>query len=399
MVMVSLIFSMFIQCSLILTPKEEHMYALDFVESFAQEHQIDPLVSIGDLKIYKTENENYIKYKKTFENLFDIEQEQVYSVGFKDNGNGLIFVQQPGESEFFVKETEQVPWHLDRITKRHLPLDNTFPYNFPGSCHRNSNVDIETIVVDTGCDTIHPEFEGNRPEFLENFSGDKINKDCNSHGTFCSSQIGGKSVGVCKDAKIKCVKVLDCDGSGSTSSVISGLNFAFNRHIQNEKGNPKLRTIISMSLGGGYSLAMNKAITKMVTISDTFYMVVASGNENQDAKKTSPASADGILTANAMDKDDNRAYFSNFGKSTHIYSPGVSNYGAVLDGKYDTESGTSFSTPIVAGVMNHILDENPSLNMKQLKEKILSDATKDTIKGNPKKTLNKLVYLKRNDDN
>ena len=52
----------------------------------------------------------------------------------------------------------------------------------------------------------------------------------------------------------------------------------------------------------------------MIKNSDTFYIVVASGNEGQDAKNTSPASARGILTANAMNRNDERAYFSNYGK-------------------------------------------------------------------------------------
>ena len=80
-----------------------------------------------------------------------------------------------------------------------------------------------------------------------------------------------------------------------------------------------------------------------------------------------------------------------------MYSPGVDNYGAVLDNKYAEESGTSFSTPILAGIMNHVLDQNPHFNMKQLKEKILSDATKDTIEGNPKNTPNVMSYLHRED--
>lgn len=221
--------------------------------------------------------------------------------------------------------------------------------------------------------------------------------DGNSHGTFCSSQIGGLKAGVCKDSKIKCIKVLDYQGSGSTSGVIAGLDYAFNRHIQNEKKNPKLRTILSMSLGGGYSRSMNMIVEKMIKTSDTFYIVVASGNENHSACDVSPASARGILTVNAMDKNDQRAYFSNFGPCTDVYSPGVDNYGAVLDNKYAVESGTSFSTPILAGVMNHILDMYPDLNMKQLKEKILNDATKNTIEGNPNLTPNLMVYLNRED--
>lgn len=385
-----------VKCNMILTPKEFH--TVDF-SSFTQEHNVNYLASIDDLNIYKTDIDNYNKYKNTFRYLFDVEKEQSYTVNpivhnLNEENSFLLFVQEPGKLEFTIEES--VPWHLDRLSKRHLPLNGSYAYNTPGSCHKNSNVEIHTYIVDTGVDVNHHEFEG-RAKFLENFTDDNKDYDCNSHGTFCSSQIGGLKAGVCKDSKLFAVKVLNCEGSGSTSGVIAGMEYVFKRHLQNEKKNPKVRSIMSMSLGGGKSLAMNRAVEKMVKMSDTFYIVVASGNENQDAKNTSPASARGIFTANAMDKNDQRAYFSNYGSSTDIYSPGVSNYGAVLDNKYAIESGTSFSTPILAGIMNHFLDMYPDLNMKRLKEKILNDATKDTIKGNPKNTPNLMVFLERND--
>lgn len=388
----------------ILTQKESHMYTFNYA-SFIKEHNVNHLATFNDFVLYKTTIKNYNKYKNTFNHLFDVEEEQVYKVPDVVPVNvsecdkckmQKVFV--GGVNGVFEEKSQEVPWHLDRISKRHLPLDGTYPYSDPGSCHKNSEVDIETVVVDTGCDVNHPEFEG-RAEFLANFADDGIDRDCNSHGTFCSSQIGGLRAGVCKSAKLFAVKVLSCDGSGSTSGVIAGMDYTFNRHIERERSNPKLRTIMSMSLGGGFSLALNRVVEKMVKSSDTFYIVVASGNENQDAKYTSPASARGIFTVNAMNRNDQRAYFSNYGKFTDIYSPGVENYGAILDGKYNIASGTSFSTPILAGIMNHVLDENPHMNLKQLKEKILNDATKDTIEGNVKNTPNLMVYLKRNDDN
>lgn len=385
-----------VSANVILTPKEDQQFIFNFV-SFNAEHSVENLASVGDLTIYKTNSDNYVKYKNTFDHLFDVEEEQVYSippVTVHESSNDLLFIQEPGNLQF--KVTEKVPWHLDRISKRHLPLDGTYAYSESGSCHRNSEAEIETYVVDTGCDITHPEFEG-RAEFLENFSGDNIDRDCNSHGTFCSSQIGGLKAGVCKDSKLFAVKVLTCEGSGSTSGVIAGMDYVFKRHLQREKENPKVRSIMSMSLGGGKSLAMNRVVERMVKTSNTFYITVASGNEDNTACSTSPASARGILTVNAMGKNDERAYFSNYGSCTDIYSPGVSNYGAILDSKYAVESGTSFSTPILAGIINHVLDENPYLNMKQLKEKILSDSTKDTIDGNPKNTPNLMVYLFRED--
>ena len=368
----------------ILTPKH-HVNALMALDHFNEEHNIQEFANVGDLKFYKTSFDNFHAFSNTLNSLFDIELEQEFSV----REPNFVLVEPSVRSE------PSVPWHLDRISKRNLPLDGRFPYATAGSCHKNSDVEIHTYVVDTGCDSKHPEL-GGRAEFLENFTNDGIDTDANSHGTFCSSQIGGNTAGVCKDAKIFCVKVLDARGSGSTSGVIAGMEYVFKRHVENSKRNPKVRSIMSMSLGGGKSLAMNRAVENMVKMSNTFYITVASGNEDSDACNTSPASARGILTANAMDKYDERAYFSNYGRCTDIYSPGVDNYGAVLNGKYAVESGTSFSTPIIAGVLNHYIDMYPNMNMKQIKEKVLSDATKDTIENNPKNTPNLMVFLARN---
>lgn len=394
----SLCLTSVLSSNVILTPKEHQQFTFNFI-SFNAEHNVEDLASVGDLTLYKTNSDNYLKYKNTFDHLFDVEEEQVYTVSpvvheSSESSESLLFVQEPGNLEFKVQES--VPWHLDRISKRHLPLDGSYVYNSLGSCHRNSDVEIETYIVDTGCDVTHPEFEG-RAEFLENFTGDNQDFDGNSHGTHCSGLVGSKTYGVCKDAKIKCVKVLDSQGSGSTSGVIAGMNYAFNRHLEKERKNPNVRSIISMSLGGGYSMAMNRAVEKMVKTSNTFYIVVAAGNEDSDACRTSPASANGILTVMAMGRDDQRAYFSNYGKCCSIYGTGVEVKSTIPGGKTAVYSGSSMATPEIVGTLNHYLDQFPHMNMKEIKAKMLEDATKDTIEGNPKNTPNLMSYVHRND--
>lgn len=410
-------FTLFSVCfaNFILIPKEQHLFTFEF-GSFAQEHGLDNLASVGDLSLFKTNTDNYQKYKNTFDNLFDIEQEQIYKINpVSEEGNeqgdkqgdkqgDFVYIQeldgsfsmQLRMSDILSGQDAPVPWHLDRISKRHLPLDGNYSYSQPGSCHKNSNVEIHTYVVDTGVDKSHPEFEG-RATFLENFTGDNEDFDGNSHGTHCSGIIGSKTYGVCKDAKIFGVKVLDSQGSGSTSGVIAGMDYVFNRHVKNEKVNSNVRSIISMSLGGGKSVAMNRVVEKMVKTSNTFYIVVAAGNENQDIKSSSPASARGILTIMAMGKNDQRAYFSNFGRTASLYSTGVEVKSTIPGGKTAVYSGTSMACPAAVGVLNHYLDMYPELNMERVKAKILEDATKDTIEGNPKNTPNIMLFLKRND--
>jgi cerevisin len=347
------------------------------LEVFNEEHNIEVLAEFGDLTVYKTHEDNFAKYEQTFNTFYDVEEEQIYKVNWDGETN-------------FVLVDDSLPWHLGRIINRDLPLETSFPYQ---ECHKNKDITIHTYVIDTGIDVTHPEFEG-RATWLANFADDE-DTDCNSHGTHCSGLVGSKTYGVCKDALLFAVKVLDCQGSGTTSSVISGIEFAFKRHQeQNKKSGGKTRSIVSMSLGGGYSSALNRAV--QATIKDpNFFFAAAAGNENSDACKTSPASVKEIFTVMASGRDDSRAYFSNFGKCSDIYSPGVNILSTIPDSDTAVYSGTSMACPVFVGVLLHYIDQFPELNMKQLKQKVLSDSTKDHISGNPKNSNNMLVYLNR----
>lgn len=370
----------------LLVPKSSSSFmALD---TFNLEHSVEHLATFNSHTVYKTSLRNYKLYQNTFESLYEVEEDQVVTLD-----PSLLDVSSPHD-DYLETTLGQTPWHLDRISKRALPLDGTFPYSQPGSCHRNSKLEINTYVVDTGIDVSHPEFQG-RATWLANFADDKQDTDCNSHGTHCASLVAAKTFGTCKDARVFAVKVLNCQGSGSYSGIIAGLDFVYKRHLEQSAKNPNVRSIMSMSLGGGKSMAINRAVENMLK-SNTMYVVVASGNENSDACNTSPASAKGVLTVNAMGRDDSRAYFSNFGPCSDIYSPGVDIESAVPGNKTAVYSGTSMSTPVLAGVLNHYVDMYPNMNMAQIKQKMLTDATKNAITGNPnKRTPNLLVYLHR----
>lgn len=355
------------------------------LETFNKEHHIEHFVNINDLNIYKINDDNMQMFENTLNMFYHIEREQEYRILNEVYNN-------QDQHVFALKENSdnEIPWHLGRIVKNDLPLNASFTYD---ECHTNKNVDIHTYVIDTGIDVEHSEFEG-RAQWLANFADSK-DYDCQSHGTHCAGLIGSKTYGACKNAKLFAVKVLDCRGSGSTSGVISGIEYAFKHHLEeNKKSGGKTRSIISMSLGGGYSFAINRAI--QATLKDQhFYVVAAAGNEDNDACNTSPASVPEIFTVMASDVNDNRAYFSNYGKCADIYSPGVNIESTVPNDLTAIYSGTSMATPILVGVMNHYLDQYPDLNMKRMKKMMLGHSSKDKINNNKKNTNNMLVYLER----
>jgi len=186
------------------------------------------------------------------------------------------------------------PYGLGRISHR-APGSTSYIYD------TTAGSGVTVFVIDTGILISHSQF-GGRARWGANFV-DSSNTDGNGHGTHCAGTIGGSTYGVAKAASLVAVKVLSASGSGSNSGVISGIQWAVT--------NKTPRSVISMSLGGGYSAATNTAVRNAVNAGVT--VVVAAGNENQNAANVSPASETSVITVGATDSNDNRASFSNFG--------------------------------------------------------------------------------------
>lgn len=338
-----------------------------YKSEFFNEHNLEEFVKFDDLVVYKTTQNNYKKYMYTFNHLFVMENDMD------------VFLRLPHKKSN-VYEFNSNEWFLNRIVNRETVTDEFSKY----TCLNQQNV--VTYVVDTGIDIQHPEFEG-RATWGNNFA-DKQDTDCNMHGTHVAGLIGSKTFGVCKNANLVAVKVLNCEGSGSYSGVLKGLEWVYKIHKSNDK---KQKSVINMSLGGGKSSVIDRVIQKLVD-AEGMYVVVAAGNENSDSCNTSPAGVKDAMTVMASDSSDSRAYFSNWGECSDIYSPGVNILSTIPDNKTKALSGTSMASPIVAGVMNHYIEAYPFYNMKQLKELMLKNSTKDVIHKN-RDSNNYLVYL------
>jgi subtilisin family serine protease len=185
--------------------------------------------------------------------------------------------------------------------------------------------------------------------------------------------IGGKDFGVAKKVQIFAVKVLGEGGAGSTTSVLSGMQFGKNRlvsvttdvrfltHTFPVASNATAtgrggKAVMNMSLGGGFSPALNAAINRVEAAG--VVPVVAAGNEEQDTANTSPGSAEAAITVGAIDQRNDRiASFSNFGPLVDVFAPGV----LVLSSSNETDtasaqlSGTSMASPHVAGLAAYLM--------------------------------------------
>lgn len=186
------------------------------------------------------------------------------------------------------------------------------------------------------------------------------------------------------------VKVLDNQGSGTTSNVIAGIDWAAKDAAQKAGKNGKRKAVANMSLGGGASVALDRAV-KAATDSGLVF-AVAAGNSGKDACKLSPARVPEAITVAASDKYDKIASFSERGKCVDIIAPGVDILSTWNNGKTNTISGTSMATPHVCGVVALALAEGNFDTVKEVHDYIKAVSTKDKIEGLLRGAPNNFLY-------
>lgn len=261
---------------------------------------------------------------------------------------------------------------------------------------------VDVYVIDTGTNVEHVDFEG-RAHWGKTIPANDADEDGNGHGTHCSGTIAGLKYGVAKKANVYAVKVLKSNGSGTMADVVKGVEWAANAHSEKAKKGKKgfKGSAANMSLGGGKSPALDRAVNGAVTAG--IHFAVAAGNDNADSCNYSPAAAEQAITVGASGLDDSRAYFSNFGKCNDIFAPGVSILSTWTGSKYATNtiSGTSMASPHIAGLLAYYLSLQPSsdsayavaeITPKKLKESIIAIATEGALSDVPSDTKNILAW-------
>jgi subtilisin family serine protease len=270
------------------------------------------------------------------------------------------------------------PWGLDRIDQRDRPLDGTYVYTPTGS-------GVRAYIIDTGIRTSHTQFGGRALASFDAIGDGQNGNDCNGHGTHVAGTVGGSTYGVAKGVMLRAVRVLDCSGNGTDSTVIAGVDWVTANHIS--------PAVANMSLGGGASTALDTAVQNSIN-SGVTYAIAAGNDYGVDACTESPGRVAAALTVGSTTSVDAKSDFSNIGTCLDLFAPGSSIVSAwyTSDTATNTISGTSMATPHVTGVAALYLQNNTIASPATVANAIITTATTGRLTGIGTGSPNRLLY-------
>ncbi|MFI8519396.1 S8 family peptidase [Streptomyces sp. NPDC085481] len=241
-------------------------------------------------------------------------------------------------------------------------------------------------VLDTGADADHPDLKG-RIVAAQNFTDSDSADDHQGHGTHTISTVGGtgaasggKKKGVAPGAALLNGKVLNDGGSGATSWIIAGMEWAVAQGAD----------VVSMSLGNPAETdctdPMSAAAEQLAQNKGTLFVIAAGNSGPGNNTVSAPGCAPSVLTVGATDRDDSTASFSSRGPAAdaahtlkpEIAAPGVGISAAAAGGRgvyaYQSMSGTSMATPHVAGAAAIVKQRHPDWTAQQIKAALVGSA-------------------------
>ena len=284
-------------------------------------------------------------------------------------------------------QTNPPSWGLDRSDQRTRPLNQAYTYAATGS-------GVNAYVVDSGVNLNHQDFAGRTRAGYDAVDGALPAADCNGHGTHVAGTIGGTAYGIAKGVTIVPVRAGDCNGSLATNDILEAFDWIIADHAAGTPG------VANMSFGttAGTSSVIDAGTNNV--IGDGVSVAVAAGNGvgnglyPQNACDTSPARVPAALTVSNTNSSDTKTFEANYGTCVDLFAPGASIVSAshTSNTGSSTKSGTSMSSPHVAGTAALYLEGNRSASPATVAAAIVNNATTGVVQSPGSGSPNRLLY-------
>ena len=222
-------------------------------------------------------------------------------------------------------------------------------------------------IVDTGIDQSHPDLQA---AVTGSFDATEIKQQVSDpHGTAIAGIITahGAIEGVAPQAKLLDVRVFEPETGGvgsvaSTMALLRGLQWSTDTHAR----------IVNLSLAGPRDTLLGEAIAAM--IAKEIVVVAAAGNAGASAPHAYPAAFDDVIAVTATDSGDALYTAANHGTYIAVAAPGVDVIAPALFEAYQMNSGTSFAAAHVSGVIALMLELDPKLSNRKIRDALQSNA-------------------------
>ncbi|XP_037530232.1 proprotein convertase subtilisin/kexin type 9 [Nematolebias whitei] len=276
---------------------------------------------------------------------------------------------------------QSAPWNLQRLLQPHGEASVNGSYWPP-----NDGGMAEVYLMDGSVQSSHREVEGrvlitdftNVPEE----DGVRVHRQasqCDSHGTHLAGVVTGSDSGVARGAGVNLVRVLNCQGKGTVSGALAGMEY-IRATLQARQVDA---AVVLLPFIAGFSRSLNAACRNIVARGTV--VIAAAGNHRDDACLYSPASEPEVITVGAVNSADQLmsqgAGGTNFGRCVDLFAPGDDIVSASSDCStcFTSRSGTSQAAAHVAGIAAVILSANNNASPVQVLHTLLHYSIRNMI--------------------
>ncbi|XP_074492121.1 proprotein convertase subtilisin/kexin type 9 [Sebastes fasciatus] len=276
---------------------------------------------------------------------------------------------------------QSAPWNLQRLLQPHGGTSENGTYRPP-----NDGGMAEVYLMDGSVQSSHREIEGR--VLITDFNdvpeedGVRVHRQasqCDSHGTHMAGVVSGSDSGVARGASVNLVRVLNCQGKGTVSGALAGMEYIRATLLSR----PVDAVVVLLPFVGGFSRSLNAACRDMVA--NGAVVIAAAGNYRDDACLYSPASEPEVITVGAVNSVDQLmsqgAGGTNFGRCVDLFAPGDDIISASSDCStcFTSRSGTSQAAAHAAGLAAVILSSNQNASPVQVLQMMLRYSISNTI--------------------